>query len=298
VAGESFDDGARREAREELGVELDPEPLFPFRWTDVANDVHGMVYRAVHDGPFRLQPEEIVRGEFVALDEVLRRATHAPFCPDGLAALAEYRRRTALTGGEDALSRLEGRGAEPVRHAQAGQRHAVPAGDAVERVAALHAILDHADARALGEVLAGPAHDVEGRHELGVEVPGREPEAGAAIARDERHQVVGPDRGARPLHAGEAVIVGGERERPVRQRVAQLAQMAGGRAAGANGIAAFVDAARDAQVTTGRVARQLPEADGARARSGARMIGRLDEWQGRERSGRPSRARARSTVGR
>jgi isopentenyldiphosphate isomerase len=99
VAGESFDEGARREAREELGVELHPEPLFPFRWTDVANDVHGMVYRAVHDGPFRLQPEEIVRGEFVALDEVLRRATHAPFCPDGLAALAEYRRRTGPTGG-------------------------------------------------------------------------------------------------------------------------------------------------------------------------------------------------------
>jgi isopentenyldiphosphate isomerase len=96
AAGESFDDGARREVREELGVELAPERLFPFRWTDRANDVHGMVYRAEHDGPFRLQPEEIVRGEFVALDEVERRTANAPFCPDGLAALTEYRRRAGI----------------------------------------------------------------------------------------------------------------------------------------------------------------------------------------------------------
>jgi isopentenyldiphosphate isomerase len=94
AAGESFDAGARREAGEELGVDVEPEALFPFRWTDAANDVHGMVYRARHDGPFRLQPEEIVRGEFVALDELASRAARDPFCPDGLAALAEYRRRT------------------------------------------------------------------------------------------------------------------------------------------------------------------------------------------------------------
>ena len=92
-AGESFDGGAAREAREELGVELAPEALFPFRWTDGASDVHGMVYRARHDGPFRLQPEEIVCGEFFSLDDVTARATRDPFCPDGLAVLAEYRRR-------------------------------------------------------------------------------------------------------------------------------------------------------------------------------------------------------------
>jgi isopentenyldiphosphate isomerase len=90
-AGESFDGAARREAREELGVDVDPERLFPFRWSDATNDVHGMVYRARHDGPFRLQPEEIVRGEFVALDDVAVRGAREPFCPDGLAALAAYR---------------------------------------------------------------------------------------------------------------------------------------------------------------------------------------------------------------
>jgi len=91
AAGESFDAGARREAREELGIELEPQPLGPLRWTDAATIVHGMVYRATHDGPFRLQTSEILRGEFVPLDAIAARAAREPFCPDGLAALAAYR---------------------------------------------------------------------------------------------------------------------------------------------------------------------------------------------------------------
>ena len=93
AAGEAFDDGARREAAEELGVDVAVEPLFPVQWADAHTIVHGMAYRAVHEGPFRLQPEEIVRGEFVAPDAVLARAAREPFCPDGLAVLAELRRR-------------------------------------------------------------------------------------------------------------------------------------------------------------------------------------------------------------
>jgi isopentenyldiphosphate isomerase len=96
AAGESYDDGARRELAEELGIPSAPlDRLFPFRYADDRTVVHGMVYRAVHDGPFRLQPEEIVRGEFVALDEMPKRTAADPFCPDGLAVLREY-----LTAGE------------------------------------------------------------------------------------------------------------------------------------------------------------------------------------------------------
>jgi len=90
AAGESFDEGARREAQEELGVVVEAEPLFPFRYADRLTVVQGLVYRVRHEGPFRLQPEEIVRGEFVTLEEVWRRAVSLPFCADGLAVLAEY----------------------------------------------------------------------------------------------------------------------------------------------------------------------------------------------------------------
>ncbi len=92
AAGESFDDGAARELREELGVDAPLERLFPIRYEDTSTIVHGVVYRAIHDGPFRLQPEEVVRGEFVGLDEVATRASRDRFCPDGLAVLARHRR--------------------------------------------------------------------------------------------------------------------------------------------------------------------------------------------------------------
>jgi isopentenyldiphosphate isomerase len=90
AAGESFDVGAQREGKEELGVELALEPVFPFRYADERTIVHGMVYRAVHDGPFQLQVEEVVRGEFVPVAEALARAAREAFCPDGLAVLREY----------------------------------------------------------------------------------------------------------------------------------------------------------------------------------------------------------------
>jgi isopentenyldiphosphate isomerase len=92
AAGESFDAGALREAREELGVTLELTPLFPFQHSDPGTIVHSMAYRAQHEGPFHLQPEEVVRGEFASLAEVDQRIARESFCPDGLALLAEYRR--------------------------------------------------------------------------------------------------------------------------------------------------------------------------------------------------------------
>src|SRR5262249_25802812 len=65
AAGESFAEGARRELAEELGIDAEPDPLFPFGYADAATVAQAVVYRVAHEGPFRLQPEEIVRGEFV-----------------------------------------------------------------------------------------------------------------------------------------------------------------------------------------------------------------------------------------
>lgn len=95
AAGESFEQGALREIAEELGIDeaVEIEELFPFRYADENSSLQGMVYRLVHEGPFRLQPEEIVRGEFVPLIEIAMRATRQPFCPDSLAVLEELRQR-------------------------------------------------------------------------------------------------------------------------------------------------------------------------------------------------------------
>lgn len=92
-AGEDFDAGARRELAEELGVDAPLETLFDVRFPADRPQVFGMAYRARHDGPFRLQPEEIVRGEFMtgpALEATLARER---FCPDGLAVFRAFRER-------------------------------------------------------------------------------------------------------------------------------------------------------------------------------------------------------------
>jgi|SRR5271165_535485 len=90
AAGEDFLEGARREVKEELGVNVQLQELFPFHYADEQSIAHVMVYRATHDGPFQLQVEEIVRGEFAPIAEMQNRTTRAPFCPDGLAILAHY----------------------------------------------------------------------------------------------------------------------------------------------------------------------------------------------------------------
>ncbi len=93
AAGESFDQAASREGEEELGVSLAVESLFPFTFADTETICFAHVYRGVHDGPFCLQPEEIVQGCFVPPIEIVSRAQLNSFCPDGLEVLAEFERK-------------------------------------------------------------------------------------------------------------------------------------------------------------------------------------------------------------
>ncbi len=58
-AGESVESAARRELREELGIDGEPEFWFESR---IRNDIESenvFVYRLAHDGPFRRAPDEI-----------------------------------------------------------------------------------------------------------------------------------------------------------------------------------------------------------------------------------------------
>ena len=94
-AGENFDEGVRRECREELGVLVKPHLLFPFRYSDSQTIVHAHVFQAVHDGPFVLQAEEVVRGEFVPIGELSNRMQQESFCPDGMAVWTEFLRHNS-----------------------------------------------------------------------------------------------------------------------------------------------------------------------------------------------------------
>jgi 8-oxo-dGTP pyrophosphatase MutT (NUDIX family) len=89
-AGESYDDGARRELGEELGVDVPLRRLFDLRFDDEQSPVNGVVYSCSSEGPFHLQASEIESGSFLDLAEVIELAQREPFCPDGVEVLRLY----------------------------------------------------------------------------------------------------------------------------------------------------------------------------------------------------------------
>lgn len=90
--GERYDESAVREAAEELGIHGVPlESRFDFYFEDAGNRCFGRVYSCVCDGPFKLQPEEVVSVEFAEPSNVLDGRI-APLTPDTLEALRRYLR--------------------------------------------------------------------------------------------------------------------------------------------------------------------------------------------------------------
>jgi isopentenyldiphosphate isomerase len=114
--GESYDDGALREAEEELGVSGLPRPLPLFRFRYDAPNGHGSWWSAVYEVrctlPVRPQVEEVAWHAFLTEDELAARLPGAgagngaagdgadawSWVPDGLAAYERYVLRRAERG--------------------------------------------------------------------------------------------------------------------------------------------------------------------------------------------------------
>ncbi|MEW6426406.1 MAG: NUDIX hydrolase YfcD [Thermodesulfobacteriota bacterium] len=90
LAGESYEQAARRELAEEMGVAAELVPHFTNYYADGGNRVWGKIFSCVHDGPFRLQPEEVESGCFIPLAAIEAMAATHPFTPDGLIVLRRY----------------------------------------------------------------------------------------------------------------------------------------------------------------------------------------------------------------
>ena len=103
VAGESYEECAVRELAEELGVIDTPlEAVFDSYYCDAGEDggppnrLWSRVFICRHDGPFRLQPEEVASGEFVALADILADDA-GRYTPDTFKALRELLERGTLS---------------------------------------------------------------------------------------------------------------------------------------------------------------------------------------------------------
>ena len=88
AAGESYDDAARRELTEELGVQADEmECLGEGRFRDDSVVFIGRGYRCVHDGPFRFTDGEIAEVRWVNRAQLAQLMAAEPFVPDNIALM-------------------------------------------------------------------------------------------------------------------------------------------------------------------------------------------------------------------
>lgn len=79
-SGEDYECCAVREAHEELGVTLaePPERLFKFDACEATDQEFVWIYRARHEGPFTLPPQEIERGGWFSPDAITRWMEERP----------------------------------------------------------------------------------------------------------------------------------------------------------------------------------------------------------------------------
>lgn len=88
LAGESYEESAKRELREELGVAgVQLRRLFDQYYEDENNKVWGRIFACTSEGPFTLQAEEIDYGRFMSLAEIEQLHQTEPVTPDGMALL-------------------------------------------------------------------------------------------------------------------------------------------------------------------------------------------------------------------
>ena len=88
AAGETYEDAAKRELAEELGiVDVEVEFLGAGHYVDSDLAAFGRGYRAVHDGPFTFDDGEVVEARWVTFAELDAMLTTHRFLPDSIALL-------------------------------------------------------------------------------------------------------------------------------------------------------------------------------------------------------------------
>lgn len=99
-SGEGYDDAARRELAEELGITGPrPEFLFMHRYEGPETRSHTAVYRVRWDGPIYHQSSEVEWGRYASLAELRDNPEGLLFVPDGAEIFQRYLRECRHPGG-------------------------------------------------------------------------------------------------------------------------------------------------------------------------------------------------------
>lgn len=90
--GESYEEAARRELAEELGIEeVEPTFLLKHRYLGDKNNAWISLYEVVWPGPIRHQEEEISWGAYLTEEEIVAKLNDWQFAPDHLEVFEGYR---------------------------------------------------------------------------------------------------------------------------------------------------------------------------------------------------------------
>jgi len=91
ASGESYADAARREIKEELGIDgPEPTPLFQHLYVGPHNRSWVAVYEVTWDGDIRHQESEVAWGSYMTLEQILQRLSLWEWVPDGLEIFQRY----------------------------------------------------------------------------------------------------------------------------------------------------------------------------------------------------------------
>jgi len=91
LAGETYEESAKRELAEEIGAKNIPLlKHFDFFHQDSHCRVWGRAFSCIYDGKIVLQQEEVESGDYYTIEEIMRLKEIRSFTPDGLYVLYRY----------------------------------------------------------------------------------------------------------------------------------------------------------------------------------------------------------------
>jgi isopentenyldiphosphate isomerase len=90
-AGETYEETAKRELYEEIGVgEANLTFLFSQKMRSGTNNVNRKVFKCIWNGPIKIEKSEIEEGKFMAIDEVKKLDEEGKLSPSAKQVFYEY----------------------------------------------------------------------------------------------------------------------------------------------------------------------------------------------------------------